>query len=75
MQLTQGIGISGYTLEERIGAGAAGEVWSARLGEQRVAVKFMNHVPDPDGKYARSLQAEVGGSPAPSPAPERAASV
>ncbi|MCA0454576.1 MAG: serine/threonine protein kinase [Chloroflexi bacterium] len=59
MQLTQGIGISGYTLEERIGAGAAGEVWSARLGEQRVAVKFMNHVPDPDGKYARSLQAEV----------------
>lgn len=59
MQLTHGIGISGYTLEERIGAGAAGEVWSAHLGAQKVAVKFMNNVPDPDGKYARSLQAEV----------------
>ncbi len=59
MQLANGIGVSGYTLEERIGAGAAGEVWSAHLGEQRVAVKFMNNVPDPDGKYARSLQAEV----------------
>lgn len=59
MQLINGIGVSGYTLEERIGAGAAGEVWRARYGEQVVAVKFMNNAPDPDGKYARSLAAEV----------------
>lgn len=59
MQLAAGITISGYTLEERIGAGAAGEVWRARCEEQQVAIKFMNTAPDPDGKYARSIQAEV----------------
>ncbi len=59
MELAQGIGVSGYTLEERIGAGAAGEVWRAHYGDQMVAVKFMSDAPDPDGKYARSLQAEV----------------
>jgi len=59
MQLTAGITIGGYTLEERIGAGAAGEVWCARCADQLVAVKFMSDTPDPDGKYARSIQAEV----------------
>ncbi len=59
MQLAAGITIGGYTLEERIGAGAAGEVWRAHCAEQLVAMKFMNDVPDPDGKYARSIQAEV----------------
>ncbi len=59
MQLTAGITIGGYTLEERIGAGAAGEVWRARCADQLVAMKFMNDTPDPDGKYARSIQAEV----------------
>ncbi len=59
MELTSGSVIGGYTLEERIGAGAAGEVWRARCGEQIVAMKFMNDAPDPEGKYARSIQAEV----------------
>lgn len=59
MQLTAGITIGGYTLEERIGAGAAGEVWRARCADQQVAMKFMSDTPDPDGKYARSIQAEV----------------
>lgn len=59
MQLAAGIIVGGYTLEERIGAGAAGEVWRARCADQLVAMKFMNDAPDPDGKYARSIQAEV----------------
>ncbi len=59
MQLAAGIIVSGYTLEERIGAGAAGEVWRARCADQLVAIKFVSDVPDPDGKYARSIQAEV----------------
>lgn len=59
MQLAVGITIGGYTLEERIGAGAAGEVWRARCADQLVAIKFMSDAPDPDGKYARSIQAEV----------------
>ena len=59
MQLAAGMSISGYTLEERIGAGAAGEVWRARCADQQVAIKFMNDAPDPDGKYSRSIQAEV----------------
>jgi serine/threonine protein kinase len=59
MRLAAGVIISGYTLEERIGAGAAGEVWRARCEDQQVAIKFMNDATDPDGKYARSIQAEV----------------
>ncbi len=59
MQLAAGLTISGYTLEERIGAGAAGEVWRARCADLLVAMKFMSDAPDPDGKYARSIQAEV----------------
>lgn len=59
MQLAAGITIGGYTLEERIGAGAAGEVWRARCADLLVAMKFMSNAPDPDGKYARSIQAEV----------------
>jgi serine/threonine protein kinase len=59
MRLAAGITVGGYTLEERIGAGAAGEVWRARCAEQLVAMKFMSDVPDPDGKYVRSIQAEV----------------
>jgi serine/threonine protein kinase len=59
MQLAAGITIGGYTLEERIGAGAAGEVWRARCADQLVAMKFKSDVPDPDGKYARSIRAEV----------------
>jgi serine/threonine protein kinase len=59
MQLAAGITIGGYTLEERIGAGAAGEVWRAYCAEQLVAMKFMNDAPDPDGKFARSIQSEV----------------
>jgi serine/threonine protein kinase len=59
MELAAGSIISGYTLEERIGAGAAGEVWRARCADQLVAIKFMSDVADPDGKYARSIQAEV----------------
>lgn len=59
MPLSAGSLIGGYTLEERIGVGAAGEVWRARCAEQVVAIKFMSDVPDPDGKYARSIQAEV----------------
>lgn len=59
MQLSAGITVSGYTLEERIGAGAAGEVWRGRYGDQVVAIKFVSDVPDPDGKYARSIQTEV----------------
>ena len=59
MELAEGSIISGYTLEERIGAGAAGEVWRAHCADQLVAIKFMSDVPDPDGKYARSIQAEV----------------
>jgi serine/threonine protein kinase len=59
MELVAGITISGYTLEERIGAGAAGEVWHARCADQQVAIKFVSDAPDPDGKYARSIQAEV----------------
>ena len=59
MQLSAGITVSGYTLEERIGAGAAGEVWRGRYADQVVAIKFVSDVPDPDGKYARSIQTEV----------------
>src|SRR5262245_43719653 len=59
MELAAGSVISGYTLEERIGAGAAGEIWRARCADQLVAIKFVNNVADPDGKYARSIQAEV----------------
>jgi len=59
MELIAGSIISGYTLEERIGAGAAGEVWRAYCADQQVAIKFMNDAPDPDGKFARSIQAEV----------------
>jgi len=59
MQVAAGSIIGGYTLEERIGAGAAGEVWRARCEDQLVAIKFMNDAADPDGKYARSIQAEV----------------
>src|SRR5690348_6997542 len=59
MALAAGITIGAYTLEERIGAGAAGEVWRARCADQSVAIKFMSDVPDVDGKYARSIQAEV----------------
>src|SRR5690349_14293310 len=59
MELAAGNIISGYTLEERIGAGAAGEVWRARCADQLVAIKFMGDVADPNGKYARSIQAEV----------------
>lgn len=59
MELAAGSIISGYTLEERIGAGAAGEVWRARCADQLVAIKFMGDVADPNGKYARSIQAEV----------------
>ncbi|MBA3871017.1 MAG: serine/threonine protein kinase [Anaerolineae bacterium] len=59
MELAADIIVSGYTLEERIGAGAAGEVWRAHYGDQKVAIKFMSDVPDPNGKFARSIQAEV----------------
>jgi serine/threonine protein kinase len=59
MLLAAGSIIGGYTLEERIGAGAAGEVWRARCESQVVAIKFMSDGPDPEGKLARSIQAEV----------------
>src|SRR5687768_1651579 len=42
MQLTPGTIIKTYTLEERIGRGASGEVWKATDGSKSAAIKFMN---------------------------------
>jgi eukaryotic-like serine/threonine-protein kinase len=42
MQLAPGTIIKSYTLEERIGRGASGEVWKASDGSKTAAIKFMN---------------------------------
>lgn len=42
MQLTPGLKVKNYVLDERIGKGASGEVWKASDGSKTVAIKFMN---------------------------------
>jgi serine/threonine protein kinase len=42
MQLEASLTINQYTLEQRLGSGASGEVWRAHDGTQIVAMKFMN---------------------------------
>ena len=42
MRLAVGTKIRNYTLDERIGHGASGEVWKANDGSKTVAMKFMN---------------------------------
>jgi serine/threonine protein kinase len=42
VKLTSGSKIKNYTLDERIGIGASGEVWKANDGSKTVAIKFMN---------------------------------
>ncbi|MEO8607187.1 MAG: serine/threonine-protein kinase [Chloroflexota bacterium] len=42
MQLETHLQIRQYTLEQRIGSGASGEVWRAQDGTRVVALKFMN---------------------------------
>jgi len=42
MQLTVGMQIKGYRLQQHLGTGASGEVWNATARDQTFAIKFMN---------------------------------
>jgi len=57
-ELQPGLIIKNYVLLERLGSGAAGEVWRAAQTGREVAIKFMNLGADTD-KYRKSLEAEV----------------
>jgi serine/threonine protein kinase len=50
-ELQPGMQIQGYVLQERVGRGAAGEVWRAVENEREVAIKFVS--------YRANLEAEV----------------
>lgn len=58
IELQAGAVIKNYVLLERLGGGAAGEVWRAAQTGREVAIKFMNLGADSD-KFRKSLQAEI----------------
>jgi serine/threonine protein kinase len=57
-ELQPGMIIKNYVLMERLGSGAAGEVWRAVQTGREVAIKFMNLGADSD-KLRKSMQVEV----------------
>jgi len=61
VEIQAGTRIGKYVLQERLGRGAAGEVWRALEGSREVAIKFMN-LPDNEQereRYRKSLESEV----------------
>src|SRR5690349_10166238 len=62
MQLEAGQRIKHYTLEQRLGSGASGDVWRAHDGKRIVAIKFMNEQlvnSDAAAHYRDQLDMEV----------------
>lgn len=61
VELQPGTRIKNYLLRERLGRGAAGEVWKATDNGREVAIKFMNLRGDEQeqAKYRQSLEAEI----------------
>jgi serine/threonine protein kinase len=66
IELQAGTRIKHYVLQERLGRGAAGDVWRASDSSQEVAIKFMNlGMPSPPGLLSPE---ERGEKPEPEPA-------